>query len=226
VVAKMLEMAAVGPKDHVIDLGTGDGRILLAAARERGASGEGVDLDQVLIRRAEEQAREDGLAERVSFRVEDLFRTPLGRASVLTMFLLPEVNLRLRQRILEQMRPGSRVVSHAFDMGEWQPDESGRAGGSRVYLWIVPANVAGRWRLTHDDGSTAELALKQDFQFFDGVAVRGELSRPIAQGTLRGAATSFVADAGHGEQLYQGTIRGDTIVAAPPQGWRAERMTP
>lgn len=138
VVARMLEMAEVGPGDHVIDLGTGDGRILIAAARERGASGLGIDLDAVLIDKARANAENAGVADRVRFETGDLFKADLSAADVVTMYLLPEVNLRLCPRLLAQLRPGARIVSHAFDMGDWPPDETRKAGGATVYLWRVP----------------------------------------------------------------------------------------
>lgn len=138
VVARMLEMADVRAGDHVIDLGTGDGRILIAAARERGASGFGIDLDAVMIGKAQASARRAGVADRVRFETGDLFKADLSAADVVTMYLLPEVNYRLCPRLLAQLRPGARIVSHAFDMGDWKPDETRRVGGALVHLWRVP----------------------------------------------------------------------------------------
>lgn len=138
VVALMLEMGEVKAGDTVIDLGTGDGRILIAAATERGAKGLGVDLDPVLIDKARAAARKAGVADQVRFEAADLFETDLHAADVVTMYLLPEVNLRLRPRLFEQLKPGTRVVSHAFDMGDWQPEAKRRAGGSTVYMWRIP----------------------------------------------------------------------------------------
>jgi len=137
-IALMLEMGEVGPDDYVIDLGTGDGRILIAAARDRGARGLGVDIDPVMIRRAQANARRAGVADRVVFEVRDLFETPLADADVVTMYLLPQVNLELRPRLLAELRPGARVVSHAWDMGDWKPDDTRRAGGAVVHRWTVP----------------------------------------------------------------------------------------
>jgi SAM-dependent methyltransferase len=139
VVALMLEMGEVKPGDTVIDLGTGDGRILIAAAKERGANGLGVDLDPVLIRKANAAARKAGVADRVRFEAADLFETDLSSADVVTMYLLPEVNLRLRPQLFAQLKPGTRVVSHAFDMGDWKPEAKRRAGGATVYMWRIPA---------------------------------------------------------------------------------------
>lgn len=138
VVARMLEMAEVRAGDHVIDLGTGDGRILIAAARERGARGVGIDLDAVLIGKAQANARSAGVADRVRFETGDLFKADLSAADVVTMYLLPEVNYRLCPRLLTQLKPGARIVSHAFDMGDWKPDATRQAGGAIVHLWHVP----------------------------------------------------------------------------------------
>lgn len=139
VVALMLEMGEVKPGDTVIDLGTGDGRILIAAAKERGATGLGVDLDPVLIRKASAAARKAGVADKVRFEAADLFETDLSSADVVTMYLLPEVNLRLRPQLFAQLKSGTRVVSHAFDMGDWKPEAKRRAGGATVYMWRIPA---------------------------------------------------------------------------------------
>lgn len=141
VVALMLDMGEIGPGDTVIDLGTGDGRILIAAAKERGAKGLGVDIDKVLVAQARDNARDAGVADRVRFEATDLFETDLRSADVVTMYLLPEVNLRLRPRLFDQLRPGTRVVSHAFDMGDWKPKAKRRAGGSTVYMWRIPEKL-------------------------------------------------------------------------------------
>lgn len=142
VVAQMLEMARVGPGDYVIDLGTGDGRILIAAARERSARGLGIDIDPVMVGKAQTNAESAGVADRVRFETADLFKADLADADVVTMFLLPEVNLRLRPRLLAQLKPGTRIVSHAFDMGDWRPDETRRVGGAVIHLWRVPERGA------------------------------------------------------------------------------------
>lgn len=139
----MLQMGEIGPDDYVIDLGTGDGRILIAAARERGARGLGVDIDPVMIRRAQANARRAGVGDRVTFEVRDLFDTPLHEADVVTMYLLPAVNLRLRPRLLTELKPGARVVSHAWDMGDWEPEDTRRAGGAVVYRWTIAPRVGG-----------------------------------------------------------------------------------
>ena len=160
VVDAMLAMAEVRPDDFVVDLGSGDGRILIAAARSHGARGLGVDIDPARVREARANAHAAGIAHRVDFRRQDLFETPLGDADLVTLYLTPEVNLRLRPRLLSQMRPGARIVSHDFGMGEWRPDRRERVGTATLFLWVVPARVGGRWTLTAD-GRTATLDLEQ-----------------------------------------------------------------
>jgi SAM-dependent methyltransferase len=137
VVAKMLEVAKVGPNDVVYDLGSGDGRIVIAAAK-KGARGVGIDIDAERIWEAKNNAIAAGVAERVQFRQEDLFKTDFREATVVTMYLLSAVNLKLRPRLLAELRPGTRIVSHAFDMGDWKPLETHKVGSSTVYYWVVP----------------------------------------------------------------------------------------
>ena len=144
VVRAMLDLAEVKAGDRVLDLGTGDGRILIAAAR-RGASGLGVDIDPVLVAEATAAAADAGVADRARFATQDLFATDLAGYDVVTMFLLPEVNLRLRPRLLA-LPPGTRIVSHAFGMGDWRPDATVRVAGSRLYLWRMPNRRAFRRR--------------------------------------------------------------------------------
>ena len=148
----MLTLAGVGPADHVIDLGSGDGRIVITAAKRFGATGVGVEIVPDLVQRSRASALTAGVADRVSFLEQDLFQTDLSRATVVTMYLLPEVNLQLRPRLLA-LKPGTRIVSHDWDMGDWPPDRSltldvpekaiGREKRSTVYLWVVPARVPG-----------------------------------------------------------------------------------
>src|SRR4051812_41766229 len=157
VVDAMLSLAQLRPDDYVIDLGSGDGRILIAAARSNGAHGLGVDIDPAQIAQANRNARAAGVTGLVSFRQQDLFQTPLQEADILTLYLTAEVNLRLRPRILSQMRPGTRVVSNEFDMGDWHYDERQRVGTTNIFLWTVPAQVDGNWTLT-DGTRTVPLA--------------------------------------------------------------------
>ena len=223
VVDAMLAMAEVGPDDRVVDLGSGDGRILIAAARSHGAQGLGVDIDPRRIRESTENARAAGVAHRVEFRREDLFETPIDEADVLTLYLLPEINIRLRPRILSEMRPGTRVVSNKYDMGDWRPDLRQRIGSDIIHMWIVPARVTGRWTLT-DGNRRALLDIEQSYQVLRGtVTVDGRAAR-IEQGQVNGARIRFVADLGGGRRAYEGQVEGDRIVPRRASaGWHAER---
>src|SRR3990170_4346969 len=145
VVEEMLRLAAVGPGGFVMDLGSGDGRILIAAAKKFGARGVGVDLDPERIEESVYGAQLAGVSDRVAFERQDLFKFDISRASVVTMYLLPSVNLKLRLRLLKELKPGTRIVSHDFDLQDWQPDRKSTVR-KNVFLWIVPAQVGGRWR--------------------------------------------------------------------------------
>ncbi len=214
VVRAMLTLAGATTGDLVVDLGSGDGRIPIMAAREMGARGLGVEIDPQRIRQSNENARAAGVADRVTFRQEDLFVTPLNDVTVLTLYLLPEINLRLRPKILSQMRPGARVVSNTWDMGDWRPDQRQEVGGTTIFLWIVPASVEGRWRLT--EGTTAsDFTLTQRYQ---DVTAAGA---PLGRIELRGDRISFRADLGQGGRNYQGRVEGNRIVG---DGWEAVRI--
>jgi SAM-dependent methyltransferase len=138
VVDKMIELAGVKTGDVVYDLGSGDGRIVITAAK-KGARAVGFDVDGSLVKESRENIRKAGVEERAEIRQQDILTVDLSGASVVTMYLLPDVNLKLRPHILSQMKPGARVVSHAFDMGDWKPDKTERVEGRTIYLWIVPA---------------------------------------------------------------------------------------
>jgi SAM-dependent methyltransferase len=215
VVERMLSLAEVGARDHVVDLGCGDGRILIAAARSRGATGFGIDIDPARIREAEANARAAGVAGRVRFQVGDLFEAPIREASVVALYLLPELNLRLRPRLLAELRPGTRIVSHAFDMGDWRPDRTADADGVPVHLWIVPAQVAGLWTLTDSQGRRATIRLEQRFQ-----QVSGNVEVP----RLAGDRLRFSAELGGRTRLFEGRVSRDGIEPLNPHaGWSMER---
>ena len=219
VVDKMLEIAKVGREDYVIDLGSGDGRMVITAAGKHGARGFGVDLDPRLVALANRNAAKAGVADRAVFYQRDLHETDIGPASVLTIYLLPEVNLMIRTRILATLKPGSRVVAHDYDMGEWPPDfqmelaAPGKTVGisqrSKIFYWVVPGRAAGRWRwpLVLDGASQEfELALNQYFQQLDGtlnsVGRKLRLERPA----LVGERISFTAVVGDARHEYSGRI--------------------
>jgi hypothetical protein len=200
VTLEMLRMADVRASDHVIDLGSGDGRIVILAAKRFGATGVGVEIDPELVARSQRAARDGGVADRVQFRVEDLFTTDLSSATVITMYLLPEFNLRLRPSLLA-LKPGTRIVSHDWDMGDWQPDQTtavavpekavGREKSSKVHLWVVPARVHGLWCGTGIlRGSAMEFS--QRHQLVGGTLTYRNRSRSI-EGRIRGASLSVAA---------------------------------
>ena len=231
VVDAMLAMAEVRPDDFVIDLGSGDGRILIAAARSHGARGLGVDIDPARVREATNNAGAARVADRVQFRRQDLFETPLREADVLTLYLTQDVNLRLRPRILAEMRPGARVVSHDFDMGDWRADQRQRIGTATTYLWVVPARVRGRWRLTAGDRS-ATLDLQQRYQELSGrVATGSGEGGRVEQGQVLGDRIRFIVDLGDGRRVFEGRVAGDRMTPQPAGpgpasaagGWQAVR---
>jgi SAM-dependent methyltransferase len=216
VVKAMLGMAKVQRGDTVYDLGSGDGRLVVTAAERFGARGLGVDIDPQRVAEARANARRAKVSGRVEFRKADLFELDLQPASVLTMYLLPDVNLKLRPRILEQLRPGARVVSHDFDMGEWTPDEQRTIGEHRVFLWIVPAKVGGTWEWTVPltSGPRPYLAeLVQRFQQVEG-NVAGKTKIPLTSARLAGTQLGFTIVDPNGPEgrpltmQYQGTVNG------------------
>ena len=222
VTLEMLSMAGVRPGDHVIDLGSGDGRIVILAAKRFGASGLGVEIDPALVVRSNANARDAGVAERAQFREQDLFKTDLTAATVITMYLLQEVNLALRPALLG-LAPGTRIVSHDWDMGDWAPDRTsvvpvpdkkvGREKSSKVHLWVVPARVEGLWCGTGlMRGGSLQLA--QKYQAFDGVLRWRDRSRELAG---RIAGNELRAPAGrHGELVLQ--VTGDTLRISGAEG--------
>lgn len=146
VVNEMLRLADVKSTDLVYDLGSGDGRIPIAAARDRGARAIGIDIDPERIREANENAQKAGVSDRVTFRQQDLFETDFSNATVVALYLLPELNAKLRPRLLSELKPGTRIVSHEFDMGDWQPEQVVEVDGRTVYYWVVPENPPANLR--------------------------------------------------------------------------------
>jgi SAM-dependent methyltransferase len=219
IVRAMLTIADVGAEDLVVDLGSGDGRIPIMAAQLRGARGLGVEIDPVRYRESLVNAERAGVTGRVQFRQEDLFTTPLNDATVLTLYLLPEINLQLRPRILSQMRPGSRVVSNTFDMGDWQPDRRETVDGNPILMWVVPARVGGEWRLVAG-GEQAQLSLTQRYQQVEGNVTAGGRRLPLRDVSLRGDRIAFTADLGGGARRFEGRVDGGGMVG---EGWQAVR---
>lgn len=234
VVDEMLTMAKVGPNDFVIDLGSGDGRMVITAAKKFGARGFGVDLDTYLLARANENARKAGVADRAQFFERNIFETRLDAATVITSYLLPEMNLKLRPTILK-LKPGTRVVAHDYHMGDWLPDEQktipvpgktvGQPGVSYVFLWYVPAVIAGKWQSTIS-GAQYEFIFDQLFQQFDGLLRAGE-DVTAFRGKVLGDKVKFVALPKHGKRTvrheFSGQIKDDTIEGTVKIGDGANR---
>ena len=222
VTLEMLRMADVRSSDHVIDLGSGDGRIVILAAKRFGATGVGVEIDPDLVARSQRAARDAAVGHRVQFRVEDLFTTDLSSATVITMYLLPEFNLRLRPSLLA-LKPGTRIVSHDWDMGDWQPDRTtvvpvpekavGLEKSSKVHLWVVPARVHGLWCGTGLLRGSA-LELSQRHQRVDGTLTYRNRSRTI-EARIQGASLSVAPGRG-GEMGLE--VQGDEMRITAAQG--------
>jgi SAM-dependent methyltransferase len=224
VVMEMINMAGVNKNDVVYDLGCGDGRIVIAAAKEMGCRGVGIDIDPIRIKESRENAVEAGVSDRVEFILSDLFEADISEATVVTLYLLSKVNLRLRPKLFRELSPGTRIVSHDFDMGKWKPDDSKHMDGDRddipfaydpfepnsfvlgsnwdrhnVYLWILPANVTGVWKWTMPiiSGNTQySLEITQTFQEIVGKAYEGKSSIPVAikDGKIRGNRLEFTVN--------------------------------
>lgn len=226
VVETMLNLAKVGPSDFVIDLGSGDGRIVITAAKKYGARGFGVDLDGALVSDARREAQRQGVADKVEFHARNLFITDIDKATVLTSYLFTQVNMQLRPRIFRELKPGTRVVSHEFDFGNWKPDAHVRvpvpgkrygAPESDVYLWVVPANAAGTWtwRSTVDSNLECAVSLQQKFQILEGVAKVGSRPARVERAELNGNEIALVVvanvDGREVREALTGRIEGDTI---------------
>ena len=203
-VDKMLDMAKVTAKDYVMDLGSGDGRTVITAAK-RGAHATGIEYNPDMVKLSQANAKQAGVTDRAEFRKADLFQTDLSRATVITMFLLPDINLKLRPKILK-LKPGTRVVSNTFTMGEWKPDETGtpdNCDGSwcTALLWIVPAQVAGTYKTPQ-----GEVTLKQQFQVLSGTMRAGGRTVPL-EGKVHGEEIAFNA----GGKEYHGHLKGKQL---------------
>ena len=203
-VDKMLDMAKVTPQDFVMDLGSGDGRTVITAAK-RGARAMGVEYNPDMVELSKKNAAEAGVAERAQFVKADLFETDFSKASVITLFLLPQINLKLRPKILD-LRPGTRIVSNSFTMDDWEADQTeqvtvGCTSWCTALMWIVPAKVEGTWTTSNGD-----LVLKQRFQMVDGTLA----GKPITEGRLKGDEFTFTA----GGTQYTGKVSGNQIQGA------------
>lgn len=226
----MLDVAGVGAGDYVIDLGSGDGRIVIAAAG-RGARGHGVEIEPGLVARSRANAREAGVADRVAFLQGDIFEADIARATVVTLYLYPEVNIALRPKLLAELAPGTRVVSNSFDMGEWPPDVhdlSARSSGG-VLMWIVPADVAGTWRLEIEgEASPHRLHVGQQYQRVNlRLESSGAPAWEVEDAALYGERIAFRAVRGSATYVFSGRVDADAstgyVLIRDAAGERVER---
>lgn len=218
-VDKMLDMAQLTPRDRLVDLGSGDGRTVITAAK-RGATARGIEFNPDMVALAKRQAAAEGVAGRATFEQSDIFQSDFSEATVVTLFLLPNLNAKLRPTLLN-MPPGTRIVANSFDMGDWKPDETATVTeGCKSYCsalkWIVPAKIAGSWTL---DGKTLELT--QNFQMIEGSVRDGTATQRISDARLEGAQVRFTL----GKDTYVGQVDGErmrgTVNGSRP--WEAVR---
>lgn len=209
-VQRMLAMTKVTPKDIVYDLGSGDGKILIAAAR-LGATAVGIEYNPDLVKLSRCYVEAEGLAGKVRIIHGDIFKEDFSKATVVTMYLLPELNLRLRPTILA-MRPGTRVTSHQFTMGDWEPDESAEIDHRVAYMWVVPAKVEGNWGFRDASGRQFDVTLTQKYQKISGELTGGGPRQPLVGATLRGEEIRFAFNDDKGvTRTLTGIVRGNQI---------------
>jgi hypothetical protein len=246
VVDEMLKLAGVTADDFVIDLGSGDGRIVISAARQFKAKGLGVDIDGKLVALSNRNAKQEKVDDRVEFAERDMFKTDIGKASVLTLYVLPDFMEKLRSKVLAELKPGTRVVAHDYYLEEWRPDrmvtltvpEKMEANGTDkayLYLWIVPASVGGTWRIDLDAEERSEeliVTFSQRFQMIDAVAEKMRRPIPIRNPSLTGAEVKFSITLGTTPYQFSGRIEGDRIQGTAtttggkgPVRWRGTRIT-
>ncbi len=248
VVDEMLKLAGVGADDFVVDLGSGDGRMILTAASKFKARGLGVDIDAKLVEMSNRQARADGVADRVKFIEQDMFKADIGKASVVTLYVLPDFMEKLRPKLLAELKPGARIVAHDYYMTGWYPDkrltltvpEKVAANGTDqayLYLWIVPSVVAGDWRLDFDPGGDRRqlivLTLNQRYQMLSGSAANKFGAMKVEDAKLTGDRIDFFLAIGSGIYRFSGVIDGDkmagaavTAGGAKPIRWHASKLPP
>jgi len=210
-VQEMLNLAKVTPDDFLMDLGSGDGRIVIAAAK-RGVRAVGIEYNPEMVELSKRNAEREGVSAKADFMKADLFETDLGKATVITMYLLPSLNIKLRPTILN-LKPGTRVVAHAFNMGDWHYDKTIEREGRTAYLWIVPARVGGVWTL----GPNAELKITQEFQEIQGTLNVNGKETPIKNGKLDGNRITFLC----GDEEYSGQVNGKSIEGTITSKWTA-----
>ncbi|MBI4634134.1 MAG: class I SAM-dependent methyltransferase [Deltaproteobacteria bacterium] len=219
VVNELLEIAETNKDDIVYDLGCGDGRFVITAAKKYGARGVGIDIDPERIRESQTNAMNAGVADRVKFIEADLFKTDVSRATIVALYLLPQLNLRLRPKLFKELKPGTRIVSHDFDMDDWTPDIAGGLGSSLYYLWILPADVEGTWNVkispTSGIAHDYQVQLTQKFQELMGRTISRKEEIEISSLKLKGDAISFFLSERINQwkvdMHFKGRVEGDSL---------------
>jgi len=243
IVDLMLEVAKVTDRDHVVDLGSGDGVIVLTAAHRYGSSGYGVDIDGELVQLSNQRARSMGLAGRVIFETKDIFKADLSKATVVTLYLLPDMMRALLPKLFRELRPGTRIVSHDYHFDSWphahtvtieSPEKEMVSGlpEADIYLWIVPAKISGSWRLSIDGREEHDLTLRQDYGGVSGDLSPGSSHIRFTDMEVSGAEISFFRNQGKERHAFHGRIDGDLMAGTVDLGqgriarWRAVRSKP
>lgn len=222
VVDQMLTLANVGANDFVIDLGSGDGVIVLTAAHQRKSSGYGVDIDEELIRLSNLRAKSLGVSDRVLFEAKDIFKADVSKATVVTLYLLPEFMQRLRPKLFNELKPGTRIVSHDYPFDEWQHDDEvsfdvpekefiSGVPQAILYLWIVPARVEGSWRMQLDGGGEYKVMLKQRYQILEGTVETQGRQAGLLESKMKGTEINFVLVQGASRGHFSGRVNGDRM---------------
>ncbi len=223
VVKRMLEIAKVGPNDTHYDLGSGDGRILIAAVKDfKAKKGVGIDLDPQRIKEANENKAKAGLGDNVIFREQNIFETDLSEATTVSMYLLTSINIRMRPKLLKELKPGTRIVTHAFNMGEWKAEHEESVNGYQVYLFIVPAKLEGAWEM-NDGDKKISLDLKSEFTDLSGSATVNGKKSDLKGGKITGTAIEFTIDVDGKPVKYEGTVDGNAITGSGATKWTAKK---
>jgi SAM-dependent methyltransferase len=237
---EMVRLADVKSDDVVYDLGCGDGRLVIAAVKKAGCRGVGIDIDPERIKESRQNAIIAGVQDRVRFVEQNFFDSDVREATVMLIYLFPDVNIRLRAKFLTEMKPGSRLVSHAFDMGDWKPDNTAHIRFQRVYFWVIPANATGIWRWTAPGSRQMAhvLEVEQKYQAIRGTIAQGGRKTNLSDAKLAGDRIAFTTvENRNGRELtreFKGTINGDTITGTITYAegsrvrndrWRATRDT-
>ncbi|MCU7493018.1 MAG: methyltransferase domain-containing protein [Ignavibacteria bacterium] len=214
VVEGMLKLADVGEDDIVYDLGCGDGRIVVTAAAKYGAHGLGVDNDPQRVKESMENVESNGVKDKVEIRQENLFKTDLSKATVVTLYLLSDINVKLRPKLFDELRPGTRIVSNSFDMDEWEPEQINLVNGRTLYFWKIPANTSGRWEWVIPNGTSNEnytLTLNQKFQKVNGTLEVGKETYQIMNTKLDGDSLEFSILRNVGDKQVKHTFKGKAM---------------